>query len=58
MHPGYGFLSENANFVKLLEDEGVTFVGPSAYAIAAMGDKVGGEHLLLGSESLHCTGGG
>ncbi|WP_249975435.1 acetyl/propionyl/methylcrotonyl-CoA carboxylase subunit alpha [Vreelandella olivaria] len=39
IHPGYGFLSENGNFVKALEQAGITFVGPPASAIAAMGDK-------------------
>ncbi|MEL7612937.1 acetyl/propionyl/methylcrotonyl-CoA carboxylase subunit alpha [Vreelandella titanicae] len=39
IHPGYGFLSENGSFVKALEEAGVTFVGPPASAIAAMGDK-------------------
>ncbi|KAG0265583.1 hypothetical protein DFQ27_000533 [Actinomortierella ambigua] len=40
VHPGYGFLSENAIFVKALDDAGVTFIGPSEYAMAAMGDKI------------------
>lgn len=40
VHPGYGFLSENARFVECLEAAGVTFVGPSAAAISKMGDKV------------------
>lgn len=39
IHPGYGFLSENGSFVKALEEAGITFVGPPASAIAAMGDK-------------------
>jgi len=40
VHPGYGFLSENADFVNALDKEGVTFIGPKADAIAAMGDKI------------------
>ncbi|WP_224104895.1 acetyl-CoA carboxylase biotin carboxylase subunit [Vreelandella aquamarina] len=39
VHPGYGFLSENGRFVTALEEAGITFVGPPASAIAAMGDK-------------------
>ncbi|MEZ5730928.1 MAG: acetyl-CoA carboxylase biotin carboxylase subunit [Paracoccaceae bacterium] len=40
IHPGYGFLSENANFVQALEDHGITFIGPSAEHIRIMGDKI------------------
>ena len=40
LHPGYGFLSENANFAELLQKEGITFIGPSKSAIASMGDKI------------------
>ena len=39
IHPGYGFLAERADFVDACESEGITFVGPNASAIAAMGDK-------------------
>lgn len=40
LRPGYGFLSENASFVKALDNIGVTFIGPSEDAMAAMGDKI------------------
>lgn len=40
VHPGYGFLSENAEFARRLRDAGVTLIGPSASAIKAMGDKI------------------
>ncbi len=40
IHPGYGFLSENANFVREVENANITFIGPSADVVEAMGDKV------------------
>ena len=40
IHPGYGFLSENAGFADMVEAHGMTFIGPSAAHIAMMGDKI------------------
>jgi acetyl-CoA carboxylase biotin carboxylase subunit len=40
IHPGYGFLSENAQFVQVVEDHGLTFIGPTAQHIRTMGDKI------------------
>jgi acetyl-CoA/propionyl-CoA carboxylase, biotin carboxylase, biotin carboxyl carrier protein len=40
VHPGYGFLSENAEFASALADAGIVFIGPPAAAIATMGDKI------------------
>ena len=45
VHPGYGFLSENEGFAKRLEEEGITFIGPKHYSIAAMGDKIASKKL-------------
>jgi len=45
VHPGYGFLSENEAFAKRLEEEGITFIGPKHYSIAAMGDKIASKKL-------------
>ena len=40
VHPGYGFLAENAVFVKRLKEEGITFIGPSSEVITLLGDKI------------------
>ena len=40
VHPGYGFLSENARFARILEEHNITFIGPTAHHIDIMGDKI------------------
>lgn len=58
IHPGYGFLAENAQFAEICQDSGITFIGPSPEAIRVMGDKAlarkrmaeAGVPVLLGSE--------
>jgi propionyl-CoA carboxylase alpha chain len=47
VHPGYGFLSENAAFAKQLEQIGVKFVGPSVQAIESMGDKITSKKIAI-----------
>src|ERR1700761_8340991 len=46
IHPGYGFLSENAEFAKRCAEEGVTFIGPPASAIEDMGDKARSKEIM------------
>ncbi len=47
VHPGYGFLSENSGFIKLLEDNGITFIGPSSESVAMMGSKTAARELMI-----------
>jgi propionyl-CoA carboxylase alpha chain len=47
IHPGYGFLSENEDFARRVEQEGLVFIGPKHHSIAAMGDKIASKKLAL-----------
>jgi propionyl-CoA carboxylase alpha chain len=47
IHPGYGFLSENEEFARRVEQEGLVFIGPKHHSIAAMGDKIASKKLAL-----------
>ena len=47
LHPGFGFLSENAQFAKAVEDAGITFIGPSHEAIAKMGNKTTARKIMM-----------
>ncbi len=47
IHPGYGFLSENAGFVQIVEDHDLTFIGPTAEHIRIMGDKITAKDTMI-----------
>ena len=49
IHPGYGFLSENAEFVRAVRAAGLVFIGPSAEAMEAMGDKIEARRRMIAS---------
>ena len=54
VHPGYGFLSENAKFAGALAENGVAFVGPPVGAIEKMGDKITSKKIAQEAASLPC----
>src|SRR5690606_2755862 len=47
VHPGYGFLAENARFAKICNDQGIKFIGPTADMINAMGDKITAKETMI-----------
>src|ERR1700722_7994576 len=56
IHPGYGFLSENADFAQMVEDHGIVFIGPSPDQIRMMGDKINAK-VAAASAGLPCVPG-
>ena len=50
VHPGYGFLSENEEFARRVEEEGIVFIGPKHASIAAMGDKIASKKLAAAAQ--------
>jgi acetyl-CoA carboxylase biotin carboxylase subunit len=56
IHPGYGFLSENADFAQMVEDHGITFIGPTPDHIRTMGDKIAAKRAAT-SAGLPCVPG-
>ncbi|MEP6969330.1 MAG: acetyl/propionyl/methylcrotonyl-CoA carboxylase subunit alpha, partial [Betaproteobacteria bacterium] len=56
VHPGYGFLSENAEFSRRVEEQGIVFIGPKHYSISAMGDKIESKR-LASAAGVNCIPG-
>ena len=56
IHPGYGFLSENAEFAEICEQSGITFIGPTAENMRRMGDKISARQTVTdaGVPTLNC----
>ncbi|MBD3349729.1 MAG: acetyl-CoA carboxylase biotin carboxylase subunit, partial [Candidatus Eisenbacteria bacterium] len=57
IHPGYGFLAENADFARACEDAGVTFIGPDSKTIALVGDKMEARKTMLAADIPVVPGG-
>ena len=57
IHPGYGFLSENAEFARMCEEKGVVFIGPPSSAIASMGSKIESRRLMIDAQVPVVPGG-
>src|SRR5690606_9686472 len=49
IHPGYGFLSENAQFARRCREEGIIFIGPAPEVIEKMGDKISAREVMIGA---------
>ncbi|MGH8876989.1 MAG: acetyl-CoA carboxylase biotin carboxylase subunit, partial [Stackebrandtia sp.] len=58
IHPGYGFLSEKADFARAVTEAGLTWIGPSPEAIDAMGDKINARNLMAANDVPVAPGGG
>ena len=54
IHPGYGFLAENAHFAEVCQECGITFIGPPPEVIRLMGDKVDGAANRRGAPACRC----
>ncbi|MBN1869893.1 MAG: acetyl-CoA carboxylase biotin carboxylase subunit [Candidatus Omnitrophica bacterium] len=57
IHPGYGFLAENAHFAEICESCNITFIGPSAHTIRAMGDKIAAKETMVKTKIPVMVGG-